>query len=228
MKVLIIEDEIFSANHLKLIIEKSGHTVIDIVDNAYSAIEVCKTYKPEIVFMDIMLKGSLNGDTLSYKIYTKYPSIILIFLTAYLDDETLEYASKSHAFSYLMKPYREGEIIATLKLADTQLQSTLQTTQNKQNHIYLIDNYKFDLEKNKLFFNNDEVPLSKNAKKLFSILCKNTHTFVDNEQILYKIWKEQGSNEALRSLVYRIKLSTSPKIILNHNKIGYKIMLKND
>jgi len=219
MRVLIVEDEIFSANYLKDMLEKLGHTVIAITDNAEEAYQLCKTKNPQIVLMDIMLKGAVSGAEVALKISDDFPHIVIIFLTAYSDKEMIEYAVESKAFAYLLKPYRIKEIDATMQLAKTHLFPTPPPSKK----IRLENGYLYDLEKKKLYLHDHEIWLSPNMRKLLDILCEHKGDFVPSQRLVQYIWGETRSSDALRALIYRLKKMTTPNLIQSSIKKGYKI-----
>jgi len=224
VKVLIIEDESIPAEYLKSIIEsEDSYEVVDIVSNANDALQSVKKYKPDIIFVDIMIKGGLSGAEFALKIHTLYENIILIFLTAYSEDEMIEYATESNAFAYLLKPYRPNEIKATLSLAKAKLEESELSVKENRNIVNLIDNYIFNIEENSLYKNSEKVPLSVKETELLSLLCKNKEITVSRETIQNYM---NISSSSLRSLVYRIRKNIHENIIKNSKKFGYKIELK--
>lgn len=231
MRALIVEDEIFSANHLKSIVERCGIEVITIVNNAQDAFKVCRKEKPELVFMDIMIKGATSGLEAAIEIkYNISDKITVIFLSAYSDREMISYALEANTFAYLLKPYREGEIVATLELYKTKLEShgkpLMCKEQNLSNSIVLLGGYTFDMEKMRLCLHNQEVSISKKSKKLLYILCKNRDIYISSSECIRYIWDDQecGSCEALRSLIYRLKREIKVPFIQNQSGVGYKII----
>jgi len=229
MKVLIVEDEIFSANSLKLMVEKVGFEVVDIVNNAKDAIKSFKEFNPDMVLIDIMLKGNMSGCELALELSFKKRDLIIIFLTAYSDDEMVEYALDARAYAYLLKPYREGEIIATLKLAQKEfLERQKQKVIPKEKKILtLVDNYSFDLNSKKLFYKNIEVMITKNMETLLYILCSNANRYISGKELVMQIWNKTDKTDSLRSLVYRLKKITTNNLIISSFRKGYKINIKN-
>ncbi len=221
-KILIVEDEFISAEYLKEILEKEGYEVLDIVDNGIEAIEKCKTLKPNIILMDIMLKGQMSGCEAAVEIYKKYKhSCEIIFLTAYANSEIINYATDAHAYGYLMKPYREEEILATLKLLSAHEVSP--NVKEEKEIIELNHNYLFNTKLNRLFTKDKEVPLGKKPLKLIELLAKNKNSSVSHEQICHYIWGENKSNATLRSLIHRIRHLVYNDFIVNINGLGYRI-----
>lgn len=228
MKALIVEDEIFSANRLKSIVTRCGIEVIGIVDNAKDALRVCRKERPELVLMDIMIKGATSGLEVAIEIkYTISNKITIIFLSAYSDREMIDYALDANTFAYLLKPYREGEIEATLELCKAQVGDNKKSV-NSNNHIEFQGGYSFDMDNSKLYLYSDEIPIGNKGKKLLEILCKNKHIFVSSTECIKYVWgdTESGSVQALRSLIYRLKNSVKVPLIESKTGVGYKVLTK--
>ncbi|MBF0120347.1 MAG: sigma-54-dependent Fis family transcriptional regulator [Desulfobacterales bacterium] len=101
--ILIVEDEILVANNLKEILENQGYNVIAIVKTGEKAIEKAKDEKPDIIIMDIKLKGKIDGIKAS-EIIRFNNNIPVIFLTSYVDEALIERAKITESFGYLLKP----------------------------------------------------------------------------------------------------------------------------
>jgi len=229
LKVVIVEDEFISAEFLKEVLEQHDINVVDIVDKGEKAIEVCTSLNPDLVFMDIMLKDNISGCEAAVVISQRCDSKI-IFLTAYVDDEMVDYAVEAKAVGYLTKPYNEAQIIATLRLVmrmgeDTDCEENIKT--NKLS-ISLINGYIYDTQKKRLFKEGKEVGLGTKALKLIEVLCSAPGLSVSTEQIELSIWGEPVNDKTLRSLIFRIRAMTDNKLIENISKIGYRIRLKEE
>jgi len=227
LRALIVEDEIFSANNLKNIVSKQDIEVIGIVDNAKDAIALCKKEKPDLVLMDIMIKGNISGVEAAIEIKHHISNkTAIIFLTAYSNKEMIDYAVDANAFAYLLKPYREGEIYATLELLKAKLKTKKESKVINKPIVYLNSGYSFNIHKNCLYYKKNELAISENSKKLLHILCKNHHNYVSSEELIQYIWQgsSAGSLEALRSLIYRLKILTKTSFVSNNKKVGYKII----
>lgn len=227
MKVLIVEDELIPAHYLKKVLVENGYDVLDIVMRGAEAIQVAKTQKPDVILMDVMLKDNISGCEAALEISQHDPDIRIIFLTAYSDKEMIEFAVESKAFAYLLKPYRDKEILATLELAKTR-QDEIKTEPEQEitTHITLADGYTFDTTSNTLFKGTQEMPCGPQALKLITLLCEHKHTTVKIETLLEELWDADTSQQTLRSLIHRIREHTCPNLIRNVNKLGYKIGLQ--
>jgi len=222
-KIVIVEDELIAAEYLKELLYTNGFEVVSIIDNGKEAIEVIPRLNPDIVLMDIMLKDKISGSEVALHLKQFSPQTTVIFLTAYADNEMLEYAIESNCYGYLMKPYKEKEIINTLKI----ILARMKKPDMKENHLdstLIIDkNFSFDEQQQKLLKNNREVELSKNAINLISLLCKNANTSVSNEQISLHIWNEIKNSTTIRTQIHRIRTKIGDDFIHNVNGLGYMI-----
>ena len=225
IKILILEDEIIPASYLKRLIEKdSDFEVVDIVPSTKEALEGIKKYKPSIVFVDIMLKGSESGAEFALRLHDLYENIIIIFLTAYSDNEMIEYATEAKAFAYLLKPYRENEIRATLSLAKNRLKFSNQESQNSEKKdIHLKNGYIYNIKEKKIFKNNKEVNLTPKELELVELLIKNRDLLLSKEAIIERM---NISDSSLRSLIYRLRKVLDKDIIISSKKMGYKIAIE--
>ncbi|MBL4577884.1 MAG: response regulator [Flavobacteriales bacterium] len=112
IKILIVEDEILIAEDLRMILENEGYSVVGIPNNGNDALKLATQRFPEIIFMDINLKGEWNGIQTAEAIREAYPAII-IYLTSCQDPPTLTQAEQSKPYKILTK-FRKEEILETL------------------------------------------------------------------------------------------------------------------
>ncbi len=222
--ILIVEDDLLSAEYLKALLQKAAYEVSAIVNTAEAAIEKCRTEKPDAVLMDIMLKGVLSGSEAAIEIKREHPEIRIIFLTAYAEPEMVDYAARSKACAYLMKPYREQEILATLQVSLMQAQPmTEDSPEAESSRIRLKHDFVFDSRERRLYKQDKEIPLSSKKLRLVELLARNRDHFISNEQICLYVWNDMKSNSTLRSLIHRFRALINEDIITNVNGVGYSI-----
>lgn len=221
INIIIVEDELIAAEYLKEILEQHGANVIDIIDTGKEAIKVCIETKPDIIFMDIMLRDNISGAEAALSISQSIDSKI-IFLTAYTDQEMVDYAVQANAVGYLTKPYNEGQIIATLRLATAHHDNT-PVPEKIPEKIYLINNYIYLTKQNRVLKNSKEIELGPKALKLIALLCTQPNISVSNEQISMHVWEELVNDRTLRSLMFRIRSATDEELIKNVSGTGYMI-----
>ena len=224
MKILIVEDELIPANYLKKVLTKEGYEVLAIIKSGKEAIKKAKELNPDIIFMDIMLDDNISGADAAVKINSANPNIKIIFLTAFSDKEMIEFAVRSHAFAYLLKPYRDNEILATIELAKSK-QTAIAKEENSK-IVELADNYIYDTKLQRLFLDNKEINLGPKAMQLIKLLCENKNITLEIDEIMNILYDTPKPKQTLRSLIHRIRQQTSNNLILNVNKFGYKIGLK--
>ncbi len=221
LNIIIVEDELIAAEYLKEILEQYGADVIDIIDTGAEAIRVCIEKKPDVVFMDIMLKDSISGAEAALSIAQTIETKI-IFLTAYTDQEMVNYAVEANAIGYLTKPYNEAQIIATLRFA-TKRHDTTPKKEKIPEKIHLKNGYIYLTKQNRVLKNNKEVELGPKALKLIALLCTQPDISISNEQISMHVWEELVNDKTLRSLMFRIRSATDEELIKNVSGTGYMI-----
>lgn len=224
LSIIIVEDELIAAEYLKEILQQHGANVIDIIDTGKEAIRVCIEKKPDIIFMDIMLRDNISGAEAALSISQSVASKI-IFLTAYTDQEMVDYAVEANAVGYLTKPYNEGQIIATLRLA-TEHHNTTPAPEKIPEKIYLINDYIYLTKQNRVLKNSKEIELGPKALKLIALLCTQPNISISNEQISMHVWEELVNDRTLRSLMFRIRSATDEELIKNVSGTGYMIQTK--
>ncbi len=112
-KVLIVEDENITALDLKKNLEMYVNVEVEISNNGLDAIMKTEREKPDLILMDIMLKGRLNGIDVA-DIISKKRDIPIIFISAFTDDETILNAHNTKPYAFLGKPFDESELHKTI------------------------------------------------------------------------------------------------------------------
>ena len=114
--VLIVEDELLIARDLSQRLKKNGFKVSGVASSGVKAHELIKATTPDLILMDIVIKGFKDGITLAKEVHRLY-NLPVIFLTAYADNETLQRSEQSGAYGYILKPFNEPELLVTIRLA---------------------------------------------------------------------------------------------------------------
>lgn len=115
-RVLIVEDETLIAEELKERLERYGFCVIGAVDTGDEGIQIAISEVPDLVLMDIRLKGEKDGVQAATEI-RRQVDVPVVYLTAYSDRITLERAKHTNPYGYVLKPFHERELQVTLELA---------------------------------------------------------------------------------------------------------------
>jgi len=115
-KILIVEDDGIIASSLAMILTKFGYKVAGTVQTGEEAIKKAKEISPNLVLMDIHLRGNLNGIDAAVQI-SEDMDIPIIYLTAYSEEGLLQRAKITEPYGYLVKPVHDRELYATIEMA---------------------------------------------------------------------------------------------------------------
>src|SRR5512146_2781300 len=106
---MIIEDEAIIAKDIENILLNYGYNITGVFSKAEDAIESLKSAKPDLILMDVVLKGEIDGIEAA-KIINKTMRIPIIFVTAFADDITISRIKKTEPYGYFLKPFEEKEL----------------------------------------------------------------------------------------------------------------------
>jgi PAS domain S-box-containing protein len=119
-RILIIEDERVAPWSMQESLKISGHEVIATVTSGAEAVQVAAVAKPDLVVMDILLEGEVDGITIATQIQEQL-RIPVIYLTAYRDEQTLQRAIAIEPFGSLIKPFNATELLTIIDLSLTSI-----------------------------------------------------------------------------------------------------------
>ncbi|MGB8953693.1 MAG: response regulator [Candidatus Aminicenantales bacterium] len=115
-KILIVDDEATIATHLEEKLSLFGYHVIGRAASGELAIDMAKRFHPDLILMDIVMPGRMDGIEASLLI-KKELGIPVVFLTAYGDDQFIKRAKEVEPFGYIIKPFRDEELKAAVEIA---------------------------------------------------------------------------------------------------------------
>ena len=115
-KILIVEDEGIVILHIRKALESLGYIVAGIANSGDEAIIKATEIRPDLVLMDIILKGAIDGIEAADKIRAIL-NIPVIYLTAHADEATLQRAKVTEPFGYIVKPFRERDLQIAIEFA---------------------------------------------------------------------------------------------------------------
>lgn len=116
IKILIVEDESIVAMDIKHRAEGLGYQVIGVTPSGEEALEMVRENPPNLILMDIVLKGKIDGIETAQRIHDTY-DIPVLYLTAYSDEETLKRAKITEPFGYIIKPFEDRELHSSVEIA---------------------------------------------------------------------------------------------------------------
>jgi len=129
-KILIVEDESLVGHHLKLILTAAGYKVTGISESVNEALAAIEEQKPDLVLLDIHLKGVLNGIDLARKLTER--NMAFVYLTANFQGALLEEAKSTMPFGFIVKPFREDDLLTTLDVAFYRHQNSLESRRQQE------------------------------------------------------------------------------------------------
>ncbi len=114
-KILIVEDQFVEADYLRMILTQAGYQVTGIAHSVVQAREMIKQERPEFILLDIFLKGKLTGIDLARELTDD--NIAFVYLSANSNEEILNQAKATQPYGFLVKPFREKDLLVTLEIA---------------------------------------------------------------------------------------------------------------
>jgi len=120
LSILIVEDDAIISMDIEQRVQRLGHKVVGVVDRADKAFSTIIKEKPDLILMDINLKGEMDGISIADRLY-KDMGIRVIYITAYSDPEMKERAEKTDPLGYIIKPIRENELNRVLEEAESRI-----------------------------------------------------------------------------------------------------------
>lgn len=115
IKILIVEDQFVEADYLRLLLTNAGYAICEIARSVAQAEEIIAREGPDFVLIDIFLKGKQTGIDLAIQLQSD--NIPFVFLSANSNEDTLSAAKATHPYGFLVKPFREKDLLVTLEIA---------------------------------------------------------------------------------------------------------------
>jgi two-component system response regulator HydG len=115
IKILIVEDQFIEANNLKIILKKAGYRICTIARSVPEALQILTSEQPEMVLLDIYLDGPQTG--IDFGRMLRERNIAFVFLSANSNKQTLNAAKATNPYGFLVKPFREKDVLIMLEVA---------------------------------------------------------------------------------------------------------------
>ena len=151
VKVLIVEDDFSFALELQMLLEELGYYVAGKIDNGIDAFKLIQKDAPDLILMDIELKGNLDGIEIAKKI--KHLPIPILFITSRVDEPSYQKANESNMIGYLTKPIGKFSLRSSILMAISNAHNLLKK-QSKQDELHTADHI---ITKHSFFFKNDDI-----------------------------------------------------------------------
>lgn len=129
-RILIVEDERIIADDIRASLEALDYEVADIASSGEEAIKKAVDLRPDLVLMDIILKGNIDGIKAAMHIRSNY-NIPVVYLTSHSDEATFRRARESGPFGYILKPFEDRDLRTTIEMAlyNAQMEKVLKDSQ---------------------------------------------------------------------------------------------------
>lgn len=212
LKVLLVEDEENLARLLKEALGDNFYS-FSIAKNGLEGLELYKKLKPDIIISDIMMPR-LNGLDMAKEIRYEDSAIPIIMISAFSEKEKLLGAIDVGVTKYFIKPFDPDELLRYIISISSKFSTKM---------IELADDFVFNKTTNSLYKNDRFVPLSKNEVKFISLLLQHRDKTLSDEAIKESLWKEEATDERLRTFIKRLRLKTSKDLIINIKGVGYQL-----
>lgn len=115
-KIIIVEDEAIIAAEIEMTLESLGYKIVGKSKNGDKALDLFSSKEPDLVLLDITIKGTLNGIDLAKIIREKY-EFPFLFLTSHADTHTLNEVKQTLPYGYIVKPFSENDLRTAVELA---------------------------------------------------------------------------------------------------------------
>lgn len=130
-RILVVEDESIVAKDIQSTLVRLGYEVPATASSAQAAYDKLEELRPDLVFLDIKLKGEEDGIHIAEHIRERY-NIPVIFLTSYVDQVTLDRAKVTEPYGYIVKPFNESDLKTTVEMALFKFSRDRETREEKQ------------------------------------------------------------------------------------------------
>jgi PAS domain S-box-containing protein len=138
-RILVVEDESLIAEDIKRTLANLDYEVLDTVSTGIEALEKTRSLAPDLVLMDIMLEGSMTGIQVAEQIHREH-KIPIIFLTAYSQDTIIQEAAETEPFGYILKPFEERELHASIEIAIYKHEMQEKLLENEKKYRDIVEN----------------------------------------------------------------------------------------
>ena len=136
-RVLIVEDEPLVASAVQDSLTALGHEVLGVTDSGEHALELAERLRPQLVLMDINIRGTLDGIETANRIHARL-GVPVIFASGSADSDTLRRADNGAVFGYLIKPFRQRDLKLVLQLAMSRYQAETSLTRSQLTHATIL------------------------------------------------------------------------------------------
>jgi two-component system response regulator LytT len=225
--ILIVEDESIVAKDIQMSLRKLGYNVVAICSNGEDAIRAAEEHGPDLVLMDIMLKGDMSGIEAAEQIRSRF-NVPIIYLTAYADESTLSKAKITEPYGYIIKPFKEIDLRTSIEMAQYKHQKETDVRKERDFLYSIVENKDF---KDIIFVKSNSRLVKVRTKDIYFIEALKDYVVINTLNARYTIHstmkdieRKLSPNEFVRvhrSFIVRIDKIVaieSPNLLLEDEK----------
>ena len=225
--ILIVEDESIVAKDIQMSLRKLGYNVVAICSNGEDAIRAAEEHAPDLVLMDIMLKGEMSGIEAAEQIRSRF-NMPIIYLTAYADEGTLSKAKITEPYGYIIKPFKEIDLRTSIEMAQYKHQKETDVRKERDFLYSIVENKDF---KDIIFVKSNSRLVKVRTKDIYFIEALKDYVVINTLNARYTIHstmkdieRKLSPNEFVRvhrSFIVRIDKIVaieSPNLLLEDEK----------
>lgn len=216
-KILFVEDE----DKIRLHIARTLTYLVKEVQeaaNGQEALEIMKNFTPDIIITDLEMPV-MNGVDFIKTVRKYNKTVSIVVLTAHTNNDYLLELIDMHIENFIIKPMNFEKLLNVLQKCEISI------VKEKTFQYPLPQGYMYDSDQKVLFFNDEEIKLTKKEILFLELLFKNSHRIVSYSELEKNIWQDSAMTEnSIRSLVKNFRKKLSCNLIENLSGIGYKLV----
>ncbi|MFN4090127.1 MAG: response regulator [Alphaproteobacteria bacterium] len=116
-RILVVEDELLVGLDIACMLEERGYEVVDVVDSGARALDTAARERPDLVLMDITIRGTMDGVQTAQAIHDRSGDVPVVFVTSYTEGPLRERAEATHPAGYVTKPFSPPELERAVRRA---------------------------------------------------------------------------------------------------------------
>jgi len=224
MKALIVDDEQDIREALGRKLRREGFEVI-VCANGLEGLKSFHSERPDIVVLDIVMPGEMNGLTVSKRIREVADTPIMMLSSQAITEQDVIDGLNAGADEYLIKPIRLNEFVARIQALLRRSQSAISQTEQTYDDGYL----NVDLHRRHVYVQGRKVHLTPTEFKLLAVLMENAGRVVNQRDLLEQVWGREYIDDVYYPRVYvsqlRRKIEAdpgNPAYILTEHRVGYR------
>jgi DNA-binding response OmpR family regulator len=220
LRVLIVDDEPLITIFIKRIVQEAGDRVLELCYDCDHALRAIKETQPDLIFMDINIKGHLDGISVIKR--AAPGDAVVYYISAYTSDAIVEEALSTDPYNYLFKPIKEVEIKTALELCRRKKNPCIEKAAH---HVKLADDLFFDMQQHMLLQNGSPVVLTKTEQKLMALFAGNLNIVLTYETLREGVWGGKSvANSTMRDTISKLRLKCPEINIYTYYGVGYRLI----